>query len=364
MKGPRSPDNLEYPKVLSFLDENLRSDVKWSISDEYPTAINPKNQHNIRIITDEENVLSHAVWRPLLVQTKMGLYKVAMIGSVVTNETHRNQGLSRKIIEDCVTQAEAHGCDFAILWTDKYDFYRKLGFELAGTEYCGSVDRELQNAQEGLRIVEGAQIAPEALLKVYQKHTVHSLRNLEEIRSYLQIPNSRIYTAWSANNTLEAYAVEGKGKDLDAHIHEWGGNVKAIFTLINHIRTKQNRNIQIMIPEHSSNLRTHLEEQGVPCHKGFLGMIKLLNHSTLFSKVLRHARAGLNHHDFHLHKNGDEFHFGVNGKNFTTDKEVDIAHLIFGPLKPSEIYGFDKATAQILDQIFPLPMWIWGWDSI
>src|SRR5690606_28477401 len=119
MEGPRSILAEELPKVLDFLKQSLRPNFTWSLQQEYPTAFSSSNINNIRIITDEERILSHAVWRPLFVKSPIGLFKVAMIGSVVTDSNVRNQGLSSKILEDCLAQAKASGCEFAILWTDK-----------------------------------------------------------------------------------------------------------------------------------------------------------------------------------------------------------------------------------------------------
>jgi predicted acetyltransferase len=128
MDGPRAPHDAEFSSVVQFLDQNLRPEAGWSIQAEYPVAISPANIGNIRIIKDSGHVLSHAVMRPMIIKSPVGLFKVAGIGSVVTSSEHRNRGLSRTIIDNCLTAAREHGSDFAILWTNLYDFYRKMGF--------------------------------------------------------------------------------------------------------------------------------------------------------------------------------------------------------------------------------------------
>src|SRR5262245_44580133 len=134
MEGPRPPTPAEFSRILEFLNRNLRQNESWSISSEYPTALNEGNLGNIRIIKENNEILSHAVLRPLLIKTPIGMFKIAAIGSVVTDPRYRTQGLSSQIVEDCLEAARAQGCDFAILWTNLYEFYRKFGFELAGSE--------------------------------------------------------------------------------------------------------------------------------------------------------------------------------------------------------------------------------------
>src|SRR5690554_3272003 len=98
MDGPRAPTEQELPNIYDFLNRMLRPQAGWSIVDEYPTALAASNRHNIRVITQNNQVLSHAVLKPLIVRTPHLVLKVGAIGSVITDEPHRGQGLSRRII--------------------------------------------------------------------------------------------------------------------------------------------------------------------------------------------------------------------------------------------------------------------------
>jgi GNAT superfamily N-acetyltransferase len=363
MEGPRPPLENEFGQLISFLDSELRPNLPWSITKEYPLAFAAANIGNIRIITDQSQVLSHAVMRPIHVKTGAGLFKVAAIGSVVTSSEHRNQGLSTKILESCLDSAMATGCEFAILWTHMHDFYRKLGFELAGTENSVIWNQDLAIDSTGLKFMETVKVSPEAIHKIYNYHTVSSLRTLSDTTKYLQIPNTRIFTAWDQKNNLKAYAVEGKGADLKGHVHEWGGGVAALLPLFNYIYQQQKQAITIMIPRHSQNLLRKMKEHGLQVNEGFLGMIKPLNTTSLFTKVKRHARMqGIP--DLILEQKNDRYYFGFEKNIFSTDLLSDITRLLFGPQKPSEIHNFDKDVSDRLDKILPLDMWIWGWDSI
>src|SRR5690606_19391553 len=92
-------------------------------------------------------------------------------------ESYRKQGLSGTTMKACVETAEMMGCEIAILWTDLYDFYRKLGFELAGSEIHLKITERFQPpAYAGYKMIKGAQVSPQALMRLYSQHRVATLR--------------------------------------------------------------------------------------------------------------------------------------------------------------------------------------------
>lgn len=68
--------------------------------------------------------------------------------------------------------------------------------------------------------------------------------------------------------------------------------------------------------------------------------------------------------DFILEHNEHDYIVGHSGHIFRTTSEKDITQLIFGPHKATQLQSFDIETTQILEKIFPIPMWLWGWDSV
>jgi len=317
----------------------------------------------MRIITDQDQVISHAVLKPLVIKSPHVIFKVGAIGSVVTNETHRNQGLSTRIIEDCLTQATKQQCDIAILWTDLYDFYRRMGFELAGTEVSIVIEEEFQAPDPTLRLSKDSKVAAEAIHRLYSTHTVNSVRTVEETRKFLNIPQSQIYTAWDSSGHLAAYAIEGKGIDLGGYIHEWGGSVSGLLTLLSYIRRETQKPVTIIVPVHSKNLIERLREKPVTYNQGYLGMIKILNFDQLSAKIKRAFRAeGIA--DIVLEKQGEKYLFGCNGDLAVLAGDSNLTHLLFGPIDLHALEVFRPETVEKLSKILPLNLWIWGWDSI
>ncbi len=365
MQKPRAPEAHELNQVYEFINQNRNTDG-WSVSDEYPLAFDAKNAHNIRIITDEDKkIISHAVVKPTIIKTPYSLFNVAIIGSVMTDPRFRQQGLSSHLIENCIDHAKSLQCDFAVLWTDLFDFYKNFQFELAGTELSLIINDNFkpQERRTDLKVLNTKQIDPSALLRLYNLHSVTSHRSIDDIKKYLQIPNSRVYTAWNKNNQMEAYAIEGKGIDLQGYIHEWGGNTSALVELFIAAREQQKKEIIVITPPHCKNLIRRCLSGGAQSYEGILGMIKLIDKHSLVKKVQKTARRmGLNDFAIEMHEN--TLYFGTSEGVYKTESESDIIHLLFGPQKPAEMHAFSEATLEKLNKLLPLPLWFWGWDSI
>lgn len=364
MEGPKSITTQDFTELTQFLNSNLRPTNTWSITDEYPLAFTPQNIDNLKVIKSENKIVAHACVKTLLVRSPGGLFKVAAIGSVVTAEEFRNLGLSKKILEDVLKTSAEQGHDFAILWTDLFDFYRKLDFELAGSELSVVINESFAPTKDSSwKFMHTNKISPEAIARVYSQHTVGVLRTSEDVRKHLSIPNSNVYSMWDSNNQLLAFAVEGKGLDLGGYIHEWGGKVPALLALFAEIRKARQQDITVIFPSHAKNLARNFEGHGLQPHEGYLGMIKPLDKRNLFFKVLRQARfAGVS--DFVIYESNGEYFFGLKDKIYKTSSIHDVTKLIFGPFPPEELYDFDSETSEALKKFLPIPMWIWGWDSI
>ncbi|MFN8790462.1 MAG: GNAT family N-acetyltransferase [Bdellovibrionales bacterium] len=362
MEGPRPLQESEWPQLVRFLTSSLRPEHNWTIESEYPTALNLQNRHNIRIMTHNNEFVSHAVLRPMVIKSPSLIYKVAGIGSVVTSENYRNQGFSQQILQDCMQLAQDQKCDFAILWTHLHDFYRKMGFELAGTEMSSTITEEFTPPVAGLRYSQDKNVSAEALSRLYNQHTVGSVRTTEEIRQYLKIPQSHVYTAWKPDGTLGAFAVEGKGADLQNYIHEWGGQVPELLSLLSWIRKSKQQPVTIITPAHSHNLNTKLKAHSSQ-FEGFLGMIKLVDTESFFAKIKRAFR-GFGVADFVLEKQGTGFLFGVGPDLLVVPRVEDLVRLLFGPVD-FRVFDFQNPkSAETLSKVLPLPLWIWGWDSV
>lgn len=363
MQGPRPPETHEWTQVVDFLNTNLRQNNNWTITNEYPTALSTNNIHNMSIITEDEKIISHAVLKTLIIKSPHAIFKIGAIGSVFTDPNYRQQGHSRKNIENCIELAQKQDCDLVILWTDKFDFYRKLGFELAGFDYSYVYENTKPLKNNNLRFVSGNNVDVAALQKLYSQHTVHAIRSLDDFKNFLKIPNSNLFTAWNQSNQLIAYAVEGKGADLINYIHEWAGQVDALLDLFQYIRTQKNEVITVMTPAHAVNLRRKITDIATLSHQGYLGMLKIVNKEALLNKIKKAFRSeGFDKIVFE--QQGEHCVFGFGQDLYTLKNDTDLVQLLFGPLNINSLDFVSNESKQKLSTLLPMPLWIWGWDSI
>lgn len=363
MQGPRSPESHELKQVVDFLNTNLRQDNNWTITSEYPTALSQNNIHNMSIITEDEKIVAHAVLKTLIIKTPIAIFKVGAIGSVVTDPEYRERGHSRKNIEKCIELAQQQDCDLVVLWTDQFDYYRKMGFELAGFDYSYVIENKTPIKNKDLRFVSGNNVDPAALQKLYSQHTVHAIRSNDDFKQFLKIPNSNLYTAWNQQNQIVAYAVEGKGVDLINYVHEWAGQTEPLIDLFNYMYQQKQTPLTIMTPAHSQNLHRHLATCSTLTHQGFLGMLKLINKTQLLNKIKKAFRAEGYEQIVFEEQNG-KIVFGYGTDLYTLDKESDLIQILFGPMDMNSLDFMSAGTKEKLAKLLPMPLWIWGWDSI
>ncbi len=359
----KSPSKLELDKVISFLNTQLRSKVDWSMDKEYPIAFSGFNINNIKFIEDNGKILSHALLKYLMIKTPAGIFKTAIIGSVVTDENHQRKGLAKKLVQELIAKATADNCDLCLLWSDLDKFYTDLGFELAGSEEHLKIKRPITPLaiDSNLRFSDNPKINAEPIQKLFSKHLVGSLRSNKEIESYLKIPKSNIYSLWGSNNDLLAYAVQGRGVDLNNVIHEWGGGVNHLTQLFSHILKKQ-ETVEIITSSTAINLAETLKDKfGAEHNTRTLGYIKILNFQSIHLKILRWARVQGEYH-LQTFNQGNDIFIRYKSKNYQLPNAQALTRLVWGPINPDILNNIDDELKASLLSVFPLPLWVWGWD--
>ena len=367
-----TPDQ-ELAQIVEFVTRYMRSaDIPWNVAQEYPHVFLPKNLiYMKRKYSDQGELIAHALWQPLLIQTPRLNWKLARIGSVVTHPEYRRQGYSRKVMDECVDEARQQGCDMAVLWSDQTEFYTRLGFIPCGYEELFVIDHPLKNPisqniqEQQVRVTQA--VDPAAILRLYQQHTIRSIRCAEDIRKYLHIPGAQVWTLWStANGHLLAYAVMGKGADFPQVIHEWGGRLPDLLYLVEQLRQSQpNGVVYWLIGAHSLQLIRTLQGQGFVGWERPLAWVKLLSCSR-FAKKLQLLLLPQAHrfHPVELRREssairllwGDEWAYWPSEQDF-------LLHVLGSPTQQGRVESSAR-LAQLFEQVLPLEWWVWGWDSI
>ena len=207
--------------------------------------------------------------------------RCAFLGSVVTSEAHRGQGLARHTLATAEARAKESGALLAFLWADDAEVYAGMGWRPAGTEFDFRIDdnqRTFLPDAEGVRPATAEDAA--AIHALYCAHDQRVERTLEEQRCLLEVPGMPTLVRES-EGCVTAYGCVGRGADLQGVLHEWGGDpVEFLHVLAGHLDLRDDEGLDedlvLMVPSGATGLLEYLGLTRCPGARGVLGLAKIL----------------------------------------------------------------------------------------
>lgn len=355
--NPRIPNKKEY----LYFSQN--SDIHpFPLKDCYPVAFSPQNQLNARVIQGPEKNSALLTQKILILKAPTYLTKIGLLSGTYSSSPHIPAQSFEGLVKSQIKNAMGHKCDLIMTWPQQGHHLKKLGFHYAGVEYRYQLQPFEFKKHLEFRILNSKQISPVALLKCFSRHTVSSHRNIRHFQLFLNIPNSDFYSVWDNNNKLRAYASVGKGNDLHQFIHEWGGDMNGVMSLLAHL-AKDQKATHLLVPHHSFNLRRNLSSLNWHATTNFLGHIKILNSKSLMEKAVRHAKT-LKVTNLHITSQNGGYYLGLGSEILKLHNDKELSYLLFGPLQKINWDGLSPQFKRTMESLFPLPFWVWGWDSL
>lgn len=384
--GPRALYPTEYASALKLINAVLRPNVHGTILNEYPLVLGTDNIENLRVIVRGGEVVSHAAIYFSNLRAGDLVFKVGGIGSVATHPDHRGRGLASAVIRDCVRIMEQAKCHLSVLWTQRRDFYRRLGYEAAGSEYLFRARAsDFSHISRECKIVPYSPEHLSAVVDIHERETCRTERPRKEYEAYFGLPKTRTLLA-VRGNTVTAYAVMGKGEDFRSCVHEWGGDASDVLCLVRAFaRSSSTGEIVILTPAYESEFTHFLKQMQLLNVFEYLAMMRVIDVEGLLS-LLQEWRRDLSHfpRTIHIHPAnqvglGDSLpapvfrivrtqagiDIKVGEEEARLDQEQKLARLLFGPDSPSSLLrGLSPETIHALESVLPIPLFIWGLDSV
>lgn len=342
-----------------------------TVARDFPLFYNEKNSQHLWCAYEGGKLAAHAGYFPTIMRVENLPLPVAGIGGVYTETEFQGQGIATKLIEKSAEDAKKNGAALAFLWSDKHEFYAKLGFYLTGRQWTGMLEpKDIPLLKErgeksglhssDLTFFEGGE-DPDFLKQSFallEAYPIGIARSLEEHTAYLSGGSARVISAW-AGKELAAYFVIGKGKDLSNCIHEWAGDEAALHLLTAHCLELAGTALFLFSPQFMPdevNWIYSLNEMGISLKPEYMSLVKLLDFAKV--KKLAHdylAKAGIPASDLLLEQSGEKFTVQWKGSTKLEFNEAQLLRFLFGPELP---------TNQELRAYFPLRLWYWGMDSV
>lgn len=335
-------------------EDKSHQDTNYMVDQEYPNIFSESNFENIWALKESGKIVSALAAYPLYFTTSNFNPCAIGIGSVSTDPTHRKRGLSTLLHKQALSYYKNKGFDFSILWTDLFDYYRKLGYELVGEEIVFVIENKIDTPSLSMNIRPYSKNDFEDIYTIYNKHKNSPARKKEAFLKNLLIPDMEILCALKENKVI-AYTIRGKGSDFKSTIHEWGGEFDALIMLLNRNLENEGKTTYLISPG-KEELNSILEEKNLPPHLGKLGMIKLLNPEGLLNKLssfkIKTSAAA-----------NDTIRISSENKTLVID-EKELCKFIFGTTDEFNFSECEHLSLKELFQNLPLNLFVWGLDSV
>ncbi|MEZ5966722.1 MAG: GNAT family N-acetyltransferase [Planctomycetota bacterium] len=196
---------------------------------EYPQAFHVEGNGRVASVVVGGRLLCHAVVREVTAVTRAGPTAITLVGSVITHPDHRGKGLATRLIQAIVERARERGQDSVCLWSGKWQFYERLGFEPAGQQCELVLGPARGSLAPGIRPAETRDIV--AIWELHSNKPLRVDRTLTDMALLLSIPHMRVLVL-ERHGKAVAYACYGKGTDFPNWWHEQGGTDEDVAILI------------------------------------------------------------------------------------------------------------------------------------
>jgi predicted acetyltransferase len=287
LEGPRRCNKDELGETLAMLDSIFHSTRLRRMGKYYPYAYGDGNLDNMRIIKINNKIASHAAIYQRFVNTADGLVlKIGCIGGVATLSDYRGKGYATVILKDCIKKMENEDYDISILWTSTPEFYRKLGWEWAGKDYCF----HLNSGNAFLLPKYDEKITLETNIKdysgikgIYEKKFLRSERKLDD---YPLLFNSQRKLFYQRDGKITAYVLISD----ENGVLEYGGDACAVLSILRRLIEQEIfSSLKVFIAPQDDGLSDYLEKVNFPKSSFYMGMIRIVNHEKFLKKFGKKA---------------------------------------------------------------------------
>jgi len=225
---------IEYADRNNLLQKSLRdSTLNFSIESEYPIVLNKEGGHFSYCFQQDSVLVAHANLWPRIAtnKTTKQRWNIGLIGNVATDEQFRGLGIMSKVLAHLKSIAIDTNLSILILWSDLLEFYQKQGFWSFSEERRYIFTRnKLSTALSHLPIHDvfytnhEIKRFNEAIFETFTHLRPKTFMTVErhpnEYMELLTIPNLNVFTSSNSVGKISAFAILGKGADMESVVHE------------------------------------------------------------------------------------------------------------------------------------------------
>lgn len=205
-------------QVLLLIEEAFGYQKPHEYEVDFLPLMKKENWDNIILHLNEENeLMACGGFRKLSLAYKDKRFKMAFIGAIATAQKYRGLGLGTLTMNTLLGLLKEE--DLIMLWSDKIEFYRKFGFENAGS-LSENIGADWCAHNKTVALNELSQEEQRQIISYYElfqaSHNAYPIRSEQDWETIFQMKSVRC--------TLHSdfYILANKGMDLSPLIHEVG----------------------------------------------------------------------------------------------------------------------------------------------
>lgn len=365
LEGPLPVSDADFTETIRLCNRVLRPQGPSSMAEEYPRVLSRENAAHMWVLRARGRIVSHAATYALTAHLDGDLrLQLGGISSVGTDPAFRHRGYASRLVDACVDDLRAQGCHFAVLWTEVKAFYERLGFASSGSELLYRLTpADLRGVKKRGEIAVFADDDLADVMALRTAEAPHVIRSRAEWLAYLRIPKSQVWVA-RRGGLCTAYVAVGKGEDFRNCAHEWAGDPDDLLALLAHATQRSiRRELILLAPDSASPLNAALQARGVPHILTELGMFRCLDPAATFAVVgpWLADRVG---YPVQLSPSGQQWRLAIGETTVDPLSTDTLTALLLGPKRAHELLPAPAAVCRRLERALPLPLFLWGFDSV
>ena len=363
--GIRSVRRDEMGRLCQLLDNVFFE----GLSDIQPHAFNDDNMHNLRVVVENGEVVSHIGTIRRNISIMGCTLRVASLGGVATYEAHRGKGHATALLRDTMRHCRRDGVDY-ILVSGYRNMYHRYGCRYVGRDGLFHIARDRANNFDDTTwtITQASKADVETIAAIYRREPVRWLRPPSDIAfgidGWVQNRPAKTYLIRRGDQPV-AFGVMQQARERDdgqVHLLDYAGERSAIVGALGKFIDNQNLNrLSLHVKGYDTVLRGLLEARGLTGEPANLpGTTMIIHFEQLLEKMRpyfverigEHAACGLVFREV-----GDEYHIYYGGDRVVAESRGAAAQLIFGTLEETENAMLDAGgrAGEVLRACLPIP---------
>lgn len=345
------------------------------------------DKDNILIIEEDGKMVSCLALWPYEFYINGVILKGAEVGGVATDEKYRRRGYMNCLMNGAIKKMQSEGYDISSLGGYR-DRYARWGYELGGMQYNYSIDKRSIKAVDADKEVnllpyDCSSSLLNKIIKAHKNLPIRTIRSKERYKltyDFLKLNTMEVWTAETRNEGFAYLVIQRPKQEKNLSVLEYGGTPQIFELAMKQFFTKwELESISIVSPGLYTSFTPIFNKISNGWSISSCRMWRIVNFKSCLAKIIDIQAKKITNFDvktpfsitLKVKEPGKSSTIVFDKECCLTDKpgdeevvltQCEMAKLLFGIDKPSNVFGLRDKKIIYLDLLFPLPIYEWSLD--